>query len=1282
MTHRIHGLLLAATWLLALAVTVNQPLFAVDYLWTAGAGDWNSLTNWDQGFVPDALFEEVGVINNGGIASLSNAATDAAGLRLGDAAGQSGTLRVLSGGSISFIDSTGEPQGIANIGLGGTGVLEVQGGGTFSTTSLDANDGSNVIIGGGVGAASVSSTGTSWFGGTTTVHGPGHTFSIASDVFLEGSGVFNPVLASGSHTALRATGSASLGGALQVDFASGYTPAIGDTWDLVDAAAVTGNFSNAPGGIVPVTGEHAAETGSAYRLRTLAGGTNGQVLQMSLEGLLVLRVNRDTGALNIVNPLGANVTTLAGYSVTSGVGSLLASYKGISGVPVGDSGWEKAPMNSMTGLAEFKPSGSLNVTSTSTNLSLGTGFSKTAVASQGLGVMGEDLTFNYYSVGGDVTLGQVEYFGTQFLNDIALIVNTNSGLATLKNDTLQSIAIDGYTLVSSTGALNGASWTGLGATFANWTKSPASSATALTETNATAPTTLTAGQSVSLGSIGDFSTEAAQAGLAMKFLIGSENSFRFATIQFVSDASQPGDFDGDGDVDGRDFLRWQRGQSQSPLSASDLAAWQANYGSGGSLSAVTAVPEPGTLGLALVGVTAFLARRRYSRTTETHKEHSMMNRLMALLAMSTALLGWDSQGRADVQITFNPAQPTIGVYDQAQLLDDAAIPGGAAPGGGGYNQQAFTDNAGPPGQTFTAPGTSHLFVVTAISVKGVGNTGGGAIDASTWGLRISEVNGTALTPLSTVTGIPSPVGAAGTDWITLTLSGVDVPALEPGGQYAFEVFSSAGWFGIDATQGDGSYAGGTAFNSAGPARSFANNTLGNLAEHGYDRTFIAQLAAPPGGPGDVDNNGSVNVLDYNLMNAHFESTVAIFTNGDLDGNSYVDLNDFARWRNVAPLSALIAAGFAVPEPGTAVLIGAACIGMFGLRRHTRRANAESTFTVVDAPVGGEKRMKMTLPCLVAVVGLCLTASVGKAAVTMTMGAVAPTPGAYDQFDFIDDAQVPGGTTPGGGGYNQQAFSDNNGPPGQIFTTPASASQALPAFKLDSIWLKGAEASGGNHGGFTGSTNWSVRISEVNGTILTPVKTVTAIPTTTGITGNEWFTWAFTGSDLQTLQASKQYAFDLYSSTGWLGFDGDTSDSYTGGTAFNSGGGGARSFNGITTGNLANHGYDRTFLVSLSPSLLVGPGDVDGDGDTDLNDYVIIKTNFFLASGAIRTQGDLTGDGRVLLDDFALWRSSVEPALLAQIAVPEPGSMTLVLVGAGLFGCLRRQSRGALLRDKA
>lgn len=64
--------------------------------------------------------------------------------------------------------------------------------------------------------------------------------------------------------------------------------------------------------------------------------------------------------------------------------------------------------------------------------------------------------------------------------------------------------------------------------------------------------------------------------------------------------SVPGDFDDDGDVDGADFLGWQR------TDPSQIPTWQGNYGVG-ALSSVAAVPEPASLvmvGVALVAVAA------------------------------------------------------------------------------------------------------------------------------------------------------------------------------------------------------------------------------------------------------------------------------------------------------------------------------------------------------------------------------------------------------------------------------------------------------------------------------------------------------------------------------------------------------------------------------------------------------------------------------------------------------------------------------------------------------
>ena len=65
-----------------------------------------------------------------------------------------------------------------------------------------------------------------------------------------------------------------------------------------------------------------------------------------------------------------------------------------------------------------------------------------------------------------------------------------------------------------------------------------------------------------------------------------------------------GDFDADGDVDGDDFLLWQRNPGVGSLSS-----WQGDYGDGGNTLAVnTAVPEPTTLVLLLFSLPCFLKR--------------------------------------------------------------------------------------------------------------------------------------------------------------------------------------------------------------------------------------------------------------------------------------------------------------------------------------------------------------------------------------------------------------------------------------------------------------------------------------------------------------------------------------------------------------------------------------------------------------------------------------------------------------------------------------------------
>lgn len=81
-------------------------------------------------------------------------------------------------------------------------------------------------------------------------------------------------------------------------------------------------------------------------------------------------------------------------------------------------------------------------------------------------------------------------------------------------------------------------------------------------------------------------------------------------LSLITDVGTPGDFNDDGDVDGRDFLIWQRGGSTTgPLNTTDLSDWQTNYGNSGPLTEVTSVPEPSTIALFLLAFSAISFKR-------------------------------------------------------------------------------------------------------------------------------------------------------------------------------------------------------------------------------------------------------------------------------------------------------------------------------------------------------------------------------------------------------------------------------------------------------------------------------------------------------------------------------------------------------------------------------------------------------------------------------------------------------------------------------------------------
>ena len=71
-----------------------------------------------------------------------------------------------------------------------------------------------------------------------------------------------------------------------------------------------------------------------------------------------------------------------------------------------------------------------------------------------------------------------------------------------------------------------------------------------------------------------------------------------------------GNYDGDYDVDGSDFLVWQRGDSPNGTQSGDFSQWQTHFGSAASIAAShAAVPEPTSLVLCL-GAIALLCQVR------------------------------------------------------------------------------------------------------------------------------------------------------------------------------------------------------------------------------------------------------------------------------------------------------------------------------------------------------------------------------------------------------------------------------------------------------------------------------------------------------------------------------------------------------------------------------------------------------------------------------------------------------------------------------------------------
>jgi len=219
-----------------------------------------------------------------------------------------------------------------------------------------------------------------------------------------------------------------------------------------------------------------------------------------------------------------------------------------------------------------------------------------------------------------------------------LFVDTATGEITLENNSGSAFTIDSYEITSASNSLDPAGWNSLqdqdweGNGNGNigsgngWEEAGNIDAGQLIESYLLADTTIANGATISLGNAFDFDKLGVQGDLEFGFRIAGSNNFltsgtvEYSTVIPVLDA----DFDDDNDVDGQDFLAWQRGlgtpgannsqgdaDGDGDVDAQDLVAWQALYGTNSAVSAVTTVPEPSAVslfGLALFGLMIFFGR--------------------------------------------------------------------------------------------------------------------------------------------------------------------------------------------------------------------------------------------------------------------------------------------------------------------------------------------------------------------------------------------------------------------------------------------------------------------------------------------------------------------------------------------------------------------------------------------------------------------------------------------------------------------------------------------------
>ena len=109
---------------------------------------------------------------------------------------------------------------------------------------------------------------------------------------------------------------------------------------------------------------------------------------------------------------------------------------------------------------------------------------------------------------------------------------------------------------------------------------------------------------------------------------------------------------------------------------------------------------------------------------------------------------------------------------------------------------------------------------------------------------------------------------------------------------------------------------------------------------------------------------------------------------------------------------------------------------------------------------------------------------------------------------------------------------------------------------------------------------------------------------------------------------------------------------------------------MTFNFIGAHAGSDNYSLALTLTSAPTPGDFDGDGAVDGDDFLAWQTGFGIPAGATRADGDADLDGDVDGNDFLIWQSNFgsDAGHSAGPSVPEPTSLAVAALLAMAMNC--------------